>query len=108
MNRTVLRTVEILEIISKHGEISLADLVKITGYPKTSVYDILHALEERAMIYRCTDKVCYGIGFRAYAIGRSYSKNSDLLSNSYQCMKALAEDIGKAVLLGKIDGEKIL
>ena len=40
MNRTVLRTVEILEIISKHGEISLADLVKITGYPKTSVYDI--------------------------------------------------------------------
>ena len=45
MNRTVLRTVEILEIISKHGEISLADLVKITGYPKTSVYDILHALE---------------------------------------------------------------
>lgn len=50
MNRTVLRTVEILEIISKHGEISLADLVKITGYPKTSVYDILHALEERAMI----------------------------------------------------------
>ena len=39
MNRTVLRTVEILEIISKHGEISLADLVKITGYPKTSVYD---------------------------------------------------------------------
>ena len=38
MNRTVLRTVEILEIISKHGEISLADLVKITGYPKTSVY----------------------------------------------------------------------
>ena len=31
-----------------------------------------------------------------------------LLSNSYQCMKALAEDIGKAVLLGKIDGEKIL
>ena len=77
MNRTVLRTVEILEIISKHGEISLADLVKITGYPKTSVYDILHALEERAMIYRCTDKVCYGIGFRAYAIGRSYSKNSE-------------------------------
>ena len=45
MNRTVLRTVEILEIISKHGEISLADLVKITGYPKTSVYDILHALD---------------------------------------------------------------
>ena len=33
MNRTVLRTVEILEIISKHGEISLADLVLIVFAP---------------------------------------------------------------------------
>lgn len=108
MNRTVLRTVEILEIIARHDEISLADIVKITGYPKTSVYDILHALEERAMIYRCVDKVCYGIGFRSYAIGRSYSKNSDLLSSAHPYMKELAEEIGKSVLLGKIDGEKIL
>lgn len=108
MNRTVLRTVELLEIISGHDEISLADIVKITGYPKTSVYDILRALEERAMIYRCTDKVSYGIGFKAYAIGRSYAKNSDLLSSAHQLMKELAQDIGKTVLLGKIDGEKIL
>lgn len=108
MNRTVLRTVEILEIIAQHDEISLADLVKITGYPKTSVYDILHALEESAMIYRCTNKICYSIGFRAYALGRSYSKNSDLLSNAYQSMRDLGNAIGKSVLLGKIDGEKIL
>ena len=90
----VLRTVEILEIISKHGETSLADLVKITGYPKTSVYDILHALEERAMIYRCTDKVCYGIGFRDMPSGVFLPKNSDLAEQfTYQCMKALAEDM---------------
>ena len=82
MNRTVLRTVEILEIIARNDEISLAELVRITGYPKTSVYDILHALEDRAMIYRCKDKICYGIGFRAYAIGRTYSKNSDLLNSA--------------------------
>ena len=108
MNRTVLRTVEILEIISKNDEISLAEIVKMTGYPKTSVYDILHALEERAMIYRCIDKTCYGIGFKAYAIGRSYSKNSDLLNSAGPHMKELADEIRKSVLLGKIEREKIL
>ena len=108
MNRTVLRTVEILEIIARNDEISLAELVRITGYPKTSVYDILHALEDRAMIYRCKDKICYGIGFRAYAIGRTYSKNSDLLNSAEIYMKELADDIGKTVLMGKIDRNKIL
>lgn len=108
MNRAVLRAVEILEIIAKNDEISLAELVRITGYPKTSVYDILHALEERAMIYRCRDKICYGIGFRAYAIGRTYSKNSDLLNSSDAYMRELANDIGKTVLMGKIYGNKIL
>ena len=108
MNRTVLRTVGILEIIARNDEISLAELVRITGYPKTSVYDILHALEDRAMIYRCKDKICYGIGFRAYAIGRTYSKNSDLLNSAEIYMKELADDIGKTVLMGKIDRNKIL
>ena len=108
MNRTVLRTVEILEIIARNDEISLAELVRITGYAKTSVYDILHALEDRAMIYRCKDKICYGIGFRAYAIGRTYSKNSDLLNSAEIYMKELADDIGKTVLMGKIDRNKIL
>ena len=108
MNRSVLRTIEILEIIAKYDEISLASIVKITGYPKTSVYDILHALEERAMIYRCTDKVCYGIGFKSYAIGRSYSRNSDLLNSARQYMKELADNMGRSVLLGKIDRRKVL
>ena len=60
------------------------------------------------MIYRCKDKICYGIGFRAYAIGRTYSKNSDLLNSAEIYMKELADDIGKTVLMGKIDRNKIL
>ena len=103
MSRTVDRAIEILDIISQsENGLSLSDIVQITGYPKTSVYDILRSLENRSMIYKrdCPASV-FSIGFRAFAIGNTYCSSSHLLENANEELIKLGEKYKKAVLLGK-------
>lgn len=110
MNRTVERTIDILDLVSQTEQgMTLAEIVQRTKMPKTSAYDILRSLEKKYMIYRRDDSVpSYSIGFRAFAIGNTYSRSSHLLTNSADCVKALAETLGKTVLLCKDYDNKAL
>lgn len=103
MNRTVERTIEILDIISQRASgISLAELVEITGYPKTSIYDILRTLEDKNVIYRREHPTnSFSIGFRAFAIGNTYCSNSHLLGNAQSEIELLGNKLNKPVLVGK-------
>lgn len=110
MNRTVQRTIDILDLISQHDQgVTLADVIRLTGMPKTSAYDILRTLEHKFMIYRRDDQAnSYSIGFRAFAIGHTYSRSSHLLTNSSQEIRELAEKLEKTVFLCKDYDGKVL
>lgn len=103
INRTTLRTVEILELISStERELTLSDIAKELNIPKTSAFDILETLTYSNMLYTQENGTkSYKIGVKAYSIGSNYSKTSLLLNSSGPIIKQLAQETGVTILIAK-------
>jgi len=103
INRTTKRTIEILELIaSTDKQLTLTDIAKELGMPKTSAFDILETLVHTNMIYTRENGVkTYAIGIKAYSIGSNYSQTSLLLNTSEPIIKDLANATGLTILIAK-------
>lgn len=102
-NRTAQRTVEILELIASSDEdLTLNEIAKALGIPKTSAFDILETLVALNMLYIKEHGLkTYAIGVKAYVIGSNYSRTSLLLNSSAPIIKELSNKTGLTVLIAK-------
>ncbi|NLL37445.1 MAG: helix-turn-helix domain-containing protein, partial [Fretibacterium sp.] len=57
MSRAANRVVDILSVLYHKDELSLTEITSILNIPKTSVYDILSALEKRGIVERANPKL---------------------------------------------------
>ena len=48
INKTAVKTMDILELFYEHEELSLTEMVRLQNMPKTSVYRLIGSLEEMA------------------------------------------------------------
>lgn len=102
LNRTTLRTVEILKLVSKKPDgITLDEICSKLGLPKTSGYDIVTTLVHTGMIHVAREqKQRYTIGLTAYRIGINYTNNLDFISTLEPVLKAFSREVGKTVFFG--------
>lgn len=102
LNRTTVRTVEILKLVSKNPEgITLDEICEKLKLPKTSAYDIVTTLGEMGMINVARgQKQRYTIGLTAYRIGINYTNNLDFIGTIEPVLKSFAKEIGKTVFFG--------
>ena len=110
INRTVKRTIEILELIAtSEVDLSLNEISKALEIPKTSAFDILETLVQLNMLYiKNQGNKTYAVGVKAYSIGMNYSRTSLLLNTSTPIIKELARKTGLTVFIAKEDNKKIL
>ena len=110
LNRTTLRSVEILKLVSKCPEgITLDRICDILNLPKTSAYDIITTLAETGMVNVARgQKQVYTIGLTAYRIGVSYTNHMDVLGTIEPELKAFAREIGKTVFYGVLTGHEVV
>ena len=102
LNRTTLRTVDILKLVSKKPDgITLDEICEKLKLPKTSAYDIVTTLVHTGMIHVVRGaKQRYTIGLTAYRVGINYTNNLDFISTIEPVLKAFAREIGKTVFFG--------
>ena len=102
LNRTTLRTVEILKLVSKKPDgITLDEICEKLDMPKTSGYDIVTTLVQTGMIHVAREqKQRYTIGLTAYRIGINYTNNLDFISTIDPVLKAFSREVGKTVFFG--------
>lgn len=110
MNRTTLRTIQMLELISKHRDgLYLKDIVELMDIPKSSAFDILHTLVDLKMV---TTKEGYNkkyvIGVKAFEIGSSYVVENDLIEKAKYDLERLAEEMNATAFIGVRDDTKIV
>jgi DNA-binding IclR family transcriptional regulator len=106
---SVDRSFELLEwlAVSERG-LSLAELTRQTGFPKSTVFRILATLEERQVVVLDAHTRTYTLGHRLWMLGYHYLERSDLYQAAAPVMQRLAEASGETVFLGKLeDGEVI-
>jgi len=109
-NRTVERTIEILDLLSKnsHG-LSLSEIKQTMNIPKSSAYDIIITLQDLGMIELLDERLkIYGLGIRSFTIGNRYTENLDLIKIARPYIKELSEKLNKTVFLGVMTGTKVV
>ena len=110
LNRTALRTVQILKLISKRPDgITLDEICGQLELPKTSAYDIVTTLAETGMINITRgQKQNYTIGLAAYRIGISYTNNLDVVRTVEPVLKEFSHSVGKTVFFGVRSDDEIV
>ena len=102
LNRTTLRTVQILKMASKHPDgVTLDDICGQLEMPKTSAYDIVTTLVQTGMLQvERGAKQHYRIGLTAYRVGVNYTNNLDFVSAIDPLLRAFSRELGKTVFFG--------
>lgn len=102
LNRTTVRTIEILKLVSKNPEgTTLDEICQVLNMPRTSAYDIITTLAELCMVNVAKgQKQTYSIGLTAYRIGINYTNNLDFISTIEPVLKAFSKEVGKTVFFG--------
>ena len=108
-NKSVIKTLKILDLISKSPDgLTLSEIYKELDLPKATVYDILQALyQEDAVYYKNEIQKTYVIGSKVFAIGQSYSKNSNFIAFASPLLKEFAEKYGVTTFAYKRIGTKV-
>lgn len=107
-DNTVLKTINILEFLSNNPEgANLTDLALSLNYPKSTVFDILKSLISTGMIHYIDSKQkIYGIGSKAYKIGNTYLRATNLYIIAKPYLIEIADKYKKTTFISKREGDK--
>jgi DNA-binding IclR family transcriptional regulator len=103
------RAIRVLATLSgERRGMALAELGRVTGIPKSSLFRILVTLQYHRCVFWNEAERTYELGSRLSELGSSYLEQYDLYDAAARFMKALAEKSQETVFLGKLeDGEVI-
>lgn len=97
-NKTVVRTMDILNLFIDHPELTFQEIIDLSGIPKTSVYRMLKSLEEMQFLEKGPDAK-YRLGLIFLKFGSLVSSRLDLRTIAYPIMQELHDDVEEAVNL---------
>jgi IclR family KDG regulon transcriptional repressor len=104
----VLRTLDILELfLSNDVPLSASDVVRMTGYPKTSVHELLSTLAARNYLHKDEASGTFRLGVRLLQLGNAYSARFDMLKSANDVARELAARSGETVSVATLEGADI-
>ena len=103
------RAFQVLDLLAAEPKgITLADLVRQSDIPKSTVFRILLTLKKHHVVVLDEASRRYRLGSRLWELGLCFLDQSDLYQASSRYMTALAEQSGETVFMGTLeDGEVI-
>lgn len=108
LNPAVLRTLDILELFLSHDvPLGAPDVVRMTGYPKTSVHELLSTLVAREYLHRDESAGTFRLGVRLLQLGNAYSARFDMLKSANDVAREVAARSGETVSVATLEGADI-
>ncbi|MCB0719922.1 MAG: IclR family transcriptional regulator [Bacteroidetes bacterium] len=106
---SVDRAIEVLEVLSSHhGSLSLAELGRMTGIPKSSLFRILVTLRKHRCVVADDKERTFRLGSRLWELGSNYLDQFEIYHAAFETMRALAEETGETVFLGQLEGGEVV
>ena len=100
----VVRTFDILELfLDAPGSLAAADVVRLTGVPRTSAHELLSTLVSRGYLQREDDTGKYRLGERILQLGNAYSARFDMLSAANQAARTLSAESDETVSVALLE-----
>ncbi|WHY91278.1 IclR family transcriptional regulator [Neobacillus cucumis] len=106
-NKTVVRSMDILNLFKNHAALTFQEMIDLSGIPKTSVYRMLMSLEEMEFLEKGTDNK-YRLGLLFLKFGHLVSSRLDIRKIAYPIMQELHDDVGEAINLIVKQGDEAI
>jgi IclR family KDG regulon transcriptional repressor len=104
----VLRTMDILELFIADGPpLTAPAIAKRTGFPRTSVHELLTTLVARSYLQRDEATGTYRLGPLLLQLGNAYSARFDLLAAANKNARALAATVGETASVAIREGADV-
>ncbi len=101
------RTVQLLELLADTSRrLTLADLQRRLGVPKSSLHGLLQTLVARGWVEQRDGS--YGIGVRALRIGAAYLDQDPMVRSAAPLLAALQRQLDETVHLVQLDGSDVV
>lgn len=103
-NKTVIRSMDILNLFIDHTELTFQEIIELSGMPKTSVYRMITSLEDMGFLDKGPD-LKYRLGLAFLRFGSLVSSRLDIRRIAYPIMQELHDDVEEAINLSIQHGE---
>lgn len=111
LNRTALRTIDILEYISCHQQgCTLQEVMLEMNLPKSSAFDIIKTLVYKGMLVEdvSSGKLRYKIGVHAFILGSRYVENLNIIQEAKKVLEPLAESLGMTAFMASLEEYQVV
>ncbi|GAA1595214.1 IclR family transcriptional regulator [Kribbella sancticallisti] len=103
------RTLRILEVLGDaRGPMSVTELHKRTGYPRSSLHQLLHTMIATGWIESTNEGAMVGIGSRALLVGTAYLDRDPALPHAIRTLEAIREDTGYTSHYARLEGASVI
>jgi DNA-binding IclR family transcriptional regulator len=109
LNSGIDKTLSVLEFISQNSRgVSLADIVKSVGIPKTTAFRILEILLAREYVTWNQENEKYAIGLKTLEIGLSGLVGQDIVEISIPYLQELSATVGETSFLAVYNSSDVV
>jgi DNA-binding IclR family transcriptional regulator len=102
------RTLDVLEALSRDGELSLSELALKLKIPKSSLHGILRTLEARGWTDSDPTRSLYRLGMSSLLIGMAYVNQDLVVARTSDGMDMLAHETGETIHLARLEGSSVV
>lgn len=106
-NKTVVKSMDLLNLFRKHPKLSLSEMVQLSGIPKTSVHRMVSSLEDMGFLKK-EENNKYSLGLLFLEFGQLVKERIDIRKVALPVMHSLREEAGEAVNLVIKEGNEAI
>lgn len=106
-NKTVVKSMDLLNLFRNYSKLSLNEMVQLSGIPKTSVHRMVGSLEDMGFLKKDEDSK-YSLGFLFLEFGQLVKERIDIRKIALPIMQSLREEAGEAVNLNIREGNEAI
>ncbi len=104
-NKTVVRSMDILDLFIDHPALSFQEMIDLSGIPKSSVYRMIRSLEEIGFLEK-GDDLKYRLGTVFLKFGHLVSTRIDIRQIAVPIMEKLHKEVKEAINLAIREGDE--
>ena len=100
--QSVANTLDILDLLGKHGEMTVPELSAITGWSRSSVFRMLATLEAKKYV-RKTANAKYSLDVKLISLGNAVTGRLEVIQFGHPFLVELTHDTGETSHMGVLD-----
>ena len=106
-NKTVVKSMEILRLFITRDQLTLNEMIELSGMPKTSVHRMASSLSDMGLLEK-QDSGAYRLGLMFLEYGQLVADRLDIRRIARPFMEGLRDEVGEAVQLIVREGDEAI